>query len=114
MDQAEIGRAGMEWYAMSLEQGLAVREKLPADLFVDCSQQELTEQPMAVLERIYNKFDLAMSEQARAGMQAHIDANPKGKHGKHQYDLASYGLTEQEVLDRFDFYISDERWPGVI
>ena len=113
MDQAAIGRAVMEWYAMSLERGLAAREKLPAELFVDCSQQELTEQPMAVLERIYDKFDLPMTEQARAGLQAHIDANPKGKHGRHQYDLASYGLTEQEVLDRFDFYINDERWPRV-
>jgi len=111
MDQAEIGHAVMEWYAMSLEKGLAAREKLPAELFVDCSQQELIEQPMAVLERIYNKFDLEMSAQARAGMQAHIDANPKGKHGQHQYDLASYGLTEQEVLQRFDFYLKDERWP---
>jgi hypothetical protein len=104
LDQAEIGRAVMEWYAMSLEQGLAARENLPAELFVDCSQQELTEQPMAVLERIYDKFDLAMSDEARAGMQAHINANPKGKHGEHQYDLASYGLTEQEVLQRFEFY----------
>ena len=27
------------------------------------------------------------------------------KHGKHEYNLGEYGLTEQLVLDRFGFYI---------
>jgi hypothetical protein len=111
MDQAAIGHAVMEWYAMSLERGLAARAKLPADRFVDCSQQELTDQPMAVLERIYEGFNLQLNTETRDSLQAHIDANPKGKHGKHQYDLASYGLTEEEVLRRFEFYTEDKRWP---
>jgi hypothetical protein len=51
-----------------------------------------------------------MSAASRACLQAHVDANPKGKHGTHQYDLASYGLTEAEVLKRFDFYLNDSRF----
>ena len=27
------------------------------------------------------------------------------KHGKHEYNLKEFGLDEQTVLDRFDFYI---------
>lgn len=111
MDQSTIGHAVMEWYAQSLERGLAARAQLPADRFVDCSQRELTEQPMAVLERIYEGFKLEMGADARAALQSHVDANPKGKHGKHQYDLASYGLSEAEVRKRFDFYLGDGRWP---
>ena len=34
LDAGEIGRAVMEWYALSLERGLAVREKLDPSLFV--------------------------------------------------------------------------------
>lgn len=111
LDQGEIGRAVMEWYAMSLEQGLAMREKLPAELFVDCSQAELVDDPMRVVGRVYDAFELQLSDDARPALQAHIDANPKGKHGVHEYDLAEYGLTREMIAERFAFYTGDARWP---
>jgi hypothetical protein len=111
LDSGDIGRAVMEWYAMSLEQGLAQRATLPQELFVDCSQREFVDQPMAVVEKVYDAFALPLSDESRGAMQAHIDANPKGKHGKHEYDLAEFGLTRDLIETRFDFYISDGRWP---
>jgi hypothetical protein len=111
LDAGDIGRAVMEWYAMSLEKGLAQRDKLPPELFVDCSQREFVDQPMAVVEKVYRAFGLTLSDESRSAMQAHIDANPKGKHGKHVYDLAEYGLTRELIAERFEFYTSDKRWP---
>lgn len=111
LDAGDIGRAVMEWYALSLEQGLSQRARLPAELFVDCSQREFVDQPMAVVEKVYRAFDLRLSAGSRTAMQAHIDANPKGKHGKHEYDLSEYGLTRQLIEERFAFYIDDGRWP---
>jgi len=66
---------------------------------------------MAMVEKIYRVFDLPLSDESRAAMQAHVDANPKGKHGKHEYNLAEYGLTKEMIEARFAFYTSDERWP---
>lgn len=111
LDAAEIGRAVMEWYAMSLEHGLAQRAKLPAELFVDCSQREFVDAPMAVVEKVYRAFNLPLGPESRAAMQAHVDANPKGKHGKHEYNLAEFGLTREMIDKRFAFYTSDKRWP---
>ncbi|MDX1733345.1 MAG: sulfotransferase [Halioglobus sp.] len=111
LDQGEIGRAVMEWYAMSLEKGLAMRDRLPPELFVDCSQRQFVEDPMGVVQRVYDAFDLPLSEASRAVLQSHVDANPKGKHGKHEYDLAEYGLTAEMIAERFAFYTGDERWP---
>lgn len=111
LDMGELGRAVMDWYAMSLQQGLAMRDKLPPELFVDCSQAEFVADPMGVVQRVYDSFDLPLTDESRAAMQAHIDANPKGKHGKHEYDLAEYGLTADLIADRFAFYTSDSRWP---
>jgi hypothetical protein len=110
LDPAAVGRAVMEWYAASLERGLTVRSTLPGDHFVDCSQQELSESPMAVVERIYGAFSLPYTAATREACQAYVDAHPKGKHGKHSYELASYGLTEADVLERFRFYL-DGDWP---
>jgi hypothetical protein len=110
-DQREIGTAVMDWYAMSLEKGLAARANLPAQRFVDCSQQELSEQPMMVVDRIYDGLGLEAEADSRSAIQEYVDTHPKGKHGKHEYDLASYGLTESEIQQRFDFYLEDGRWP---
>ena len=66
---------------------------------------------MGVVQSVYDGFGLNLSAESRAVMQAHIDNNPKGKHGKHEYDLAEYGLTRDYIAQRFAFYTSDERWP---
>jgi len=111
LDGGQIGRAVMDWYAMSLERGLAQRERLSPELFVDCSQREFVENPMGVVERVYDAFDLELTAAARASMQAHIDANPQGKHGRHEYDLAEFGLTRELIDQRFACYPGDRRWP---
>lgn len=111
LDMGAMGRAVMEWYALSLERGLEQRAKLPPELFVDCSQQEFVDDPLGVVQRVYDAFGLVLSGAARAAMQAHVDANPKGKHGRHEYDLAEYGLTREMIDQRFAFYTKDKRWP---
>ncbi|RLQ23057.1 sulfotransferase [Seongchinamella sediminis] len=111
LDAGEIGRALMEWDALSLERGLAARERLDPALFVDCSQQQLVDDPMAVVERVYRQFSMPLDDDARAAFRAHIDANPKGKHGRHEYRLEEYGLTRELIDRRFAFYTGDKRWP---
>ncbi|MFT4519461.1 MAG: hypothetical protein ACI9JM_001857 [Halioglobus sp.] len=111
LDAGEIGRSVMDWYAMSLEKGLAERAKLPESLFVDCSQKEFVDTPMAMVDKVYEAFALPMTDDDRAAMQAHIDANPKGKHGKHEYRLEDYGLSKELIAERYAFYTQDDRWP---
>ncbi|TDG13951.1 sulfotransferase [Seongchinamella unica] len=111
LDAGDMGRAVMEWYALSLERGLAARARLDPALFVDCSQQELVDDPMGVVERVYGQFGMELDCAARAAFTAHIEANPKGKHGKHEYRLEEYGLTRELIARRFAFYTDDQRWP---
>ncbi len=107
----DVGHAVMEWYAQSLEAGLAARAASPAERFVDCSQAEIAQAPMQVIEKIYQGHGWPLDDEARAAFQSYIDANPKGKHGRHEYDLASFGLTEAEVRERFAFYTDNPAWP---
>ena len=111
IDKSAIGHAVMEWYAMSLEKGLSEREQRDPSLFIDTSQSEFVSQPMAVVEKVYSGFGMELTDAARAAMHAHIDNNPKGKHGKHEYDVAEYGLTREIIEERFAFYTGDDRWP---
>jgi hypothetical protein len=111
LDRHAMGRNVMEWYALSLEQGLASRARLPEELFVDCSQQEFVESPLQLVEKVYAAFDLDLTAGSRSVLHSHIEANPKGKHGRHDYQLEDYGLTREMIADRFEFYTSEQRWP---
>ena len=41
--------------------------------------------------------------------EAHAAANPRTKHGRHEYDLEEFGLAEARVRERFRIY--QERFP---
>jgi hypothetical protein len=102
----QLGPAVMEFYARSLDRGLAVREKLDPARFFDVPYAELTANPLACAERIYAHFALPLPQASRAALRAFAVENPEGKHGKHAYDLAQYGLDEDRVRARFAGYVA--------
>jgi hypothetical protein len=105
MPKHELGPRVFDFYATSLERGLAVREGCDPARFVDVGHDELVGDPLGVARRIYAHFGLPLGPAAQAALQAHVDANPKGKHGRHAYALEEWGLTEAEVRRRFAGYI---------
>jgi hypothetical protein len=110
MGPEQLGPLVMDWYATSLERGMAAREKLEPGCVVDYGFQEFVGDPMATVEKIYDNFDLSLPVESRLAIEAYIEANPKGKHGKHDYDHARYGLSEKIINDRFAFYLDDTRY----
>lgn len=110
LEPKTLGPIVMEFYARSLERGLETRDKLDSKYFFDYRFKDFVDQPMQLLSDCYDFFNIDMTDSIKASLQAHIDANPKGKHGKHVYDFEKFGLTEQMILDRFAFYINDSRY----
>ena len=105
MDPRELGPVVMDFYATSLERGLAARDRSDPARFVDVAHDDFVADSLGVLERIYDHFGTPLSEAARAALQAHVAANPKGKHGEHSYSLEAYGLDPDRVRARFSDYI---------
>jgi hypothetical protein len=105
VDAAELGPVVMDWYADSLERGLAARDRNDPARFVDVQHDDFVTDSVATARKIYAHFGMDLPTPALSAMQAYVDANPKGKHGKHEYDLATYGLTHDAVVERFASYI---------
>ena len=60
--------------------------------------------------RIYALADFEMTDGARAQLDAYLDANRRGKHGRVLYDLqGDFGVDPSAVRERFDFYF--DRFP---
>jgi sulfotransferase family protein len=102
-----LGPRIMDWYATSLEKGLAAREHISPDRYFDYGFKDFIADPRATVQGIYDHLQLPMEEATRQAIEDHIARNAKGKHGKHEYDLQRYGLTEQQVRDRYKFYLDN-------
>lgn len=105
MSKQELGPIVMDFYATSLERGLAVRDQCDPARFIDVNHDSFVDDSMGVVGQIYQHFELDLDEAARSAMDAHIEANPKGQHGKHEYQLDDWGLTPEQIEARFAPYI---------
>ena len=56
-------------------------------------------------ERIHSHFGLPFGVATREAVETHANANPKGKHGRHDYSLEEFGLQPERVRERFADYI---------
>ena len=100
-----LGPIAMNFYAESLERGLASREQQDPRRFVDVSHDDFVADSRAVAERIYEHFEMPVPDLVRAAFEEHVAANPKGQHGEHEYSLEEYGLDPDRVRERFARYI---------
>ena len=63
---------------------------------------ELIKEPLRTVEEIYAHFGIEMTDDARAAIANTDDESKKGPRApKHTYSLTDYGLTEEQVKERF-------------
>ena len=101
----ELGPRVLDFYSESMQRGLELREGLDPARFVDVDYDALVADSMGAVDRVYAQFDLPMPKETRPAMQEYAEGHPQGKHGRHQYDIADFGLTDEEVRQRFAPYI---------
>lgn len=111
VDLHRIGETFMETFAIMIERQNAFREKHGADSILDVQYVDVMKNPIGECRRIYEHFGEPFTEAAENAMNAYMEANPKGKHGKHEYSLERYGLTREGVHEAFADYIERYRIP---
>ena len=72
--------------------------------FFDVTCADLVREPMAVVRRIYDHFDMALTDEAKRAMLHFLAEHPQNKHGVHGYSLEKYGLDRETERRRFQFY----------
>jgi hypothetical protein len=104
VDARALGPRVLDFYASSLDRGLAAREACDPERFVDVHHDEIAGDPLAVAQRVYAHFGRPFEGAARDAISRHARAHPKGQHGEHAYRLEDYGLTPDVVYRRFEIY----------
>ena len=99
-----IGRDQLELWARGLECFTAVRARHDPARFCDVSYDEFVKHPIQTVEAIYAHFGLGLSAAARDAMRAlRAQGAPAPARPAHRYALSSFGLTDDQVDERFGF-----------
>ncbi|WP_431238622.1 sulfotransferase family protein [Mycolicibacterium aichiense] len=97
-----IGADSLETWSRGLELFNTERAKHNPAQFYDVDYFELIREPISTVEKIYDAFGLEMTDDARAAIQRTDEESKQGPRApKHTYSLADYGLTEEQVKERF-------------
>jgi hypothetical protein len=97
-----IGQDAIETWSRGLELFDAERAKHDPAQFYDLDYFELIKDPIGVVEAIYRQFGLDFTDAARESMATmHAESQKGPRAPKHTYSLADYGLTPDEVKERF-------------
>jgi hypothetical protein len=113
IDPDEISSYWVDRYERLLRACVRDRDKIPDERVVDVYFDKLMAEPMKVIEEIYAKAYLPLTDEVRAAMTKFLTDNPRGKHGQIVYNLKrDFGLDAAEIRKRFQFYF--DRFPAKV
>jgi hypothetical protein len=99
---AQIGADELETWARGLELFNAQRAQYDQAQFCDLDYHDFVADPVAAAAGIYEHFGLPLSDEARQAMADDYAASKTGPRApKHHYALEDYGLTTEQVQERF-------------
>ncbi|MFC0430599.1 sulfotransferase [Kutzneria buriramensis] len=105
-DGEVVGRDQFELWARGLERFTADRAKHDPAQFFDVHYDDLVGDPMGTVRAIYAHFGLTLTERAESAMAAmHADNSSGQRRPAHRYLLSDFGLTGEEVDERFADYL---------
>ena len=104
VDHKAIGDNLIATFDIMIERTNAYLEAHGDDAIYHLRYPDLTRDPIGELKKIYAHFNETWTPEAETAMQRHMAENPKGKHGRHEYSLTDYGLTDAYVRDHFREY----------
>ncbi len=99
---AQIGEDAMETWSRGLKRFNDVRAAHDPAQFCDVDYFTFVKDPVSAVEGIYEHFDIELTDEARAAIaDSHAESQKGPRAPKHTYSLADYGLTDEQVKERF-------------
>jgi len=72
----------------------------------DCIYDELFSDPIGMVKKIYQKFDLEYTKEFEERMKTYLKNNQQGKYGRHKYSLEEYGFVAENLNEEFKDYMN--------
>ena len=107
VDFHQLGESLLEEWRVGLNRVLSLRRAEPnVDAnSLDLNYRDIVGSPLEAVEEILSFLELPLDDESRLRMTRYLTNNRKGKHGKHNYDLSLFGLTDRNIDLAFADYI---------
>jgi hypothetical protein len=99
-----IGRDQLETWAYGLDRFTEARARHDPARFYDIEYDDFVAKPMGTVEAVYHHFGLTLSGRAADAMRALCGQNSGTAGPGHHYALSDFGLTGEQVDERFAGY----------
>jgi hypothetical protein len=103
-DPVAIGREWGAWFRRALQRCLELRDARYADRFVDVWYQDALRDPIAEVRRIYAFVGRELGDDAEARMRRWLRENAREKRAPHEYAMATFGFTREQLERDFAAY----------
>ena len=105
-DQVDLARSARHSWTPSqmIDRADAFSDQHGADAIHDVQYADAARSDRRSAQALRATSTSRSRREAEAAMTAYMADNQQGKHGKHVYDLAEFGLTEAGVRDHFGDY----------
>lgn len=104
-DRAELGQEMLHLWHDGQVRMMAYRRTHPDLPIHDLRYKDLASNPTGAVREIYDRFNWDFTAESEAGIARWLAENPAGRHGKHVYQLADFGLTAEAVREVYADYI---------
>jgi len=106
-DAMRTGQEMLTFWARAFERFLDARSELDReDQIVDIKFDDFASDQLGTVERIYAHFGWSLGDDSRTRMQDFLQAEPKDKHGAHQYSLEAFGITHIDIEREYARYLT--------
>jgi len=106
VDVEAVVRSAVSGTAIAMDYVMQWRSDgtLPDDRIVDVRFDELVGDPWRTMHSVYERIGARLTTDAERRMREYLDARPRERHGRHDYDFADTGLDPTETRARFAQY----------
>jgi hypothetical protein len=102
----QVGQEMLRSWSTAINRYLEARQRLALDeRILDVAYEQVRQDPMGVIRQLYQRANLPLAKEAEDKMAAWHKTNEQFKHGKHEYSLSEFGLSEAQIDNAFSAYI---------
>jgi len=105
-DPFRTGQEQLETWSLYFERFLESRKRLKKeDQFIDLRFEDFANDQIAVVRKIYQRFNWKLSNETIIKFEKFLRENPREKNGLHFYQMKDFGLNKDMVDSKFEHYI---------
>lgn len=104
VDAFSTGDFEVRHFAKMIQRGMHQRGKENQSQFFDVSFRNICAQPIEVIKKIYENFELQLTDDAEIRMREYLQRRPRNLYGKHSYRAEQFGIDDDAYTRLFDDY----------